>query len=157
MKRIGSFIGAIILAGFLSGCVTAKEHEAIETQHRNLKQELGIQKGLFRKASRDYRTVERHLQRQLSDIREQLKISQGELNDLSKNYKIASDELSELAAKSRTLIEDKKQFNATIRKLQGTISTLRDTAKDLQTRLDGATAAKTPSGTEPAAPSKAPQ
>ena len=156
MKRIEAFIGAIILAGVLSGCVTAKEHEELETQHRNLKQDLGIQKGLFREASRDHRTVERHLQRQLSDIREQLNISQGELNDLRKNYKIASDELSKTAANSLALIKEKRQLNGTIRKLQGTISTLRDTAKDLQTRLDEATAAKTPSDTETTAPSKAP-
>ena len=157
MKRIVAFIGAIVLAGVLSGCVTAREHEELETQHRNLRQELDTQKGLFREASRDHRTVERHLQRQLSDIREQLKISQGELGDLHKNYQLASDELSKTAANSLALIKDERQLSATIRTLQGTISTLRDTAKDLQTRLDEATATKAPSGTEATAPSKAPQ
>ena len=160
MKHIPAFIAAILLTAALSACVPSKQHENLQTQHRDLKQTLRTQERLFRNAKKDHQTVvsrleadKRILQKQLSQTRTQLKLKQEDLNDLSRKYKSASDELSKTARNSLALIEEKKQLNTTIIELKGTISTLRDTAKDLQDRLDEAAAQAKPA----LQPSKVPQ
>ena len=149
MKHIPAFIWAILLAGALSACVTKQEHKDLQAQHRELNQTLQTQKRKLFEARKDHRTVvtrleadKRHLQQQLSETRTQLTLKQEDLEDLRRKYKAASDELSKTAANSLALIEEKKQLNATIIELQGTISTLRDTLKDLQLRLDEAAPAE---------------
>ena len=167
MKHIPAFIWAILLAGALSACVPAKQHEDLKAQHRELRQTLQTKERSLYNARKDHRTVvsrleadKRQLQQQLSETRTQLTLKQEDLEDLRRKYKIASDELSKTAANSLALIEEKKQLNATIIELQGTISTLRDTVKDLQDRLDEAAAAEAQPGLQGGPgdqPSKVPQ
>ena len=132
MKHIPAFIWAILLAGALSACVPAKQHEELKAEHRELTQALRTQERLFDDATKEHR-------QQLTDARKDLRSKKAELNTLRKRYtdtqrkyKIASDELSTAAAISLALIEEKRQLNATIIELQATVATLRDTLKDLQ-------------------------
>lgn len=166
-RNIPAFIGAILLTGALSACVSTKQHESLENQHRELKQTLRNQERLLYNAKKHHRTVvkrleddKRYIQQQLSETQTQLKLKQEYLKELRQKYKITSDELSKTATNSLALIEEKKQLNITVIKLQGTISTLRDTAKDLQDRLDEAAAAEAQADLTPGSgdqPSKVPQ
>ena len=165
MKCILAFIGAILLAVALSACVSVKQHESLSVQHRELRQTLQTKERLLYNAKKDHRTVVRRLddhnnrlRQQLSETQKQLKLAQDDLKVLRRDYEITSDELSKMVTDSLDLIEEKRQINDTAIKLKGTISTLRDTAKDLQDRLDEATAA--PSNLQPGSgvlPSKVPQ
>ncbi len=149
MKHLPALIWAVLLTGLLSACVTEKQHEDLKAQHRELRQTLQTQEHLLYNARKDHHTVvsrleadKRHLQQQLSETRTQLTLKQKDFEVLRQKYKAASDELSKTAANSLALIEEKKHLNATIIELQGTISTLRDTVKDLQDRLDEAAPAE---------------
>lgn len=153
MKHIPALIAAILLTAALSACVPSKQHEDLQAQHRDLTRTLRTQERVFRNAKKDHQTVvsrleadKRILQRQLSQTRTQLTRKREDLDELSRKYKSASDELSKTAINSLALIEDKKKLNTTIIELRGTISTLRDTAKDLQNRLDEAAAAQAKPG-----------
>ena len=145
MRRLPALIWAVLLAGTLSACVPARQHEELEAEHHELTQALRTQERLLYDAKKDHRAVVAPLRQQLSEARNDLRNKTTELDklwkkytDTQQKYKITSDELSKTAANSLALIEEKKHLNATIIELQGTIATLRDTVKDLQDRLDEA-------------------
>ena len=145
MRRLPALIWAVLLAGTLSACVAARQHEELEAQHRELKQSLQTQERLLDEAEKEHRAVVARLREQLSEARNDLRNKTTEFDKLWENYrdtqrkyKSVSDELSIATANSLALIEEKKQLNAAIRELQGTIATLRDTVKDLQDQLDEA-------------------
>ena len=148
--NILAFVGAILLTGALSACVSTKQHEELKTLNSELRQDLRDQELLLFNTRKDHRTVvmrleadKSHLQQQLSGTQTQLKLKQEDLKELRQKHEITSAELSKTAANSLDLIEEKKQLNASVIELQGTISTLRDTVKDLQGRVaEAATAAK---------------
>ncbi|MCK4850322.1 MAG: hypothetical protein KAT11_03170 [Phycisphaerae bacterium] len=156
MRRLPALIWAVLLAGTLSACVTARQHEELQAQHRELKQSLQTQKRLLDDAKKDHLAVVARLRQQLSEAQNDLRNKTTEFDKLWEKYtdtqqkhKIASDELSRSAANSLALIEEKKQLNAAIIELQGTISTLRDTVKDLQDQLDEAAPLEPQPGDQP--------
>ena len=143
MKHLPALVLAVLLAATLSACVPAQQYEDLEAQHRELKQTLRTQERSLNETRKDHNTVvsrlngeNRQLRQELSDTRRQLTLKHKDLEVLREKYRTASDALSKAAASSLALIEEKKQLNARIIQMQGTIATLRDTLKDLQDRLD---------------------
>ena len=156
MKHLPALICALLLAGALSACVPAQQHEELKAQHQQLEQTLRTQKRLLYNAKKDYHTVvdrlegENHeLQQQLSHARTQLRDEQEQLEEFRQKYKIASVELSKAAENSLALIKQKNELKGTIIELQGTIATLQDTVKDLRDRLDQVGPAQPPSQVGP--------
>lgn len=138
MKHLPALIAAILLAGALSACVPAKQHEELKAEHHELTQALRTQERLLDDAKKDHDIVVA----QLTNARKDLQSKRTELNtlrqkytDTQQKYKIASDEVSNAARHSLALIEEKEELTADIIELQATIATLRDTVKNLRLRL----------------------
>ena len=138
MKHLPALIPAILLAGVLSACVPAKQHEELKSEHHQLTQDFQTQKGLLSDAKKEHDIIVAQLPDALQDLqtkRIELDTLREKYKDTQQMYKIASDEVSNAATHSLALIEEKKQLNARIIELQGTIATLRDTVRDLRLRL----------------------
>ena len=118
MKRLPALIWAVLLAGTLSACVPARQHQELEAQHRELTQTLRTQERLLGDAKKDHDIIVAQLidaQKDLQRKQVELDRKQAEFDtlrerytDTQQKYKIASDEVSTAAAHSLALIEEKK-------------------------------------------------
>ena len=136
-----SFLLAALVAA-ASGCVTAQRYEELQAQRNDLARDLEATKSRLDATQKDHLTASDKYEQDVSSLRGQLAAEkrrvdqlESQLEQLQKDYDAATTAAYQSAKDNLSLIGEKKKLNDSIIELKGTILTLRDTIKDLETRL----------------------
>jgi len=132
----------LVLIAATSGCVTAQRYEQLQAKHDELAQNLETTKSRLDATQKDHLKASDKYEQDVSNLRQRLDAEQrraaeleSQLEPLQKAHDAAAAAAYQSAKDNLSLIGEKKKLNDTIIELKGTILTLRDTIKDLETRL----------------------
>ena len=161
MKCFGiAVVSLLLLAVLACGCVTAQRHEELQAKRNELQQDLDTTRLKLDAAQKDYLKASAKYEDDVSSLREQLSAEKRNVSDLDSqleqlqaDYQAATDAASQSAKDNLRLLDEKKKLTDTIVELKGTVLTLRDTIRDLETRLQEQTSKSSPA---PGAPESAP-
>ena len=151
MRCLNIVVCLLVLITLVSGCVPAKRHEELQTQRNDLARDLEATKNRLDAAQKDHLKATGKYEQDLSKLRQQLAAEQrrvdeleSQLEPLQKAHDAAAAAAYQSAKDNLSLIGEKKKLTDTIIELKGTILTLRDTIKDLETRLQEHTSRPAP-------------
>jgi chromosome segregation ATPase len=132
----------LVLIAATSGCVPTQRYEQLQAKHDELAQNLEDTKSRLDATHKDHLNASDKYEQNVSNLRQRLAAEQrraaelkSQLEPLQRAHDAAAAAAYQSAKDNLSLIGKKKKLNDIIIELKGTILTLRDTIKDLETRL----------------------
>ena len=142
MRCLDIVVCLVVLVVASSGCVPAKRYEDLQANRGELAQDLDTTKSRLDAAQKDHLRASGKYEQDIRNLREQLAAErrraselESQLEPLQKAHDAAAAAAYQSAKDNLSLIGEKKKLSDTIIELKGTILTLCDTIKDLETRL----------------------